>query len=226
MNRNIEERKDWSNFTNYADRIPDKCPICGYSIEPMPVLEYECMDGEQISVICICPRQDCNILFIAQYYKNTNNYRDKYSLREYAPYSLENRVFDDIISGISSSFIKIYNESSRAEKMGLLEVSGVGYRKAIEFLVKDYCSLKYNEKIQEIRELFLSKCIKEYIDDPRIKACAERAVWIGNDETHYVRLWEDKDINDMKALIELMISWIIVEVQTQNYLETMNNGKK
>jgi len=231
MNRNIEQRKDWSNFTNYADKIPDKCPICGYAIEPLPVLEYEYSAQisdfrDLISVVCICPRQACNALFIAQYSKHSIGYNENYSLTGYAPYSLANRIFDDIISGISAPFVKIYNEAFHAEKRGLHEIAGVGYRKAIEFLVKDYCSMKYPDKIEIIRESFLSKCIKEYIDDPRIKGCAERAVWVGNDETHYVRLWEDRDISDMKALIELMTSWMIMEVQTQNYLEAMNNGKK
>lgn len=50
---------------------------------------------------------------------------------------------------------------------------------------------------------------------------ASRAVWLGNDETHYTRKWEDKDINDLKSIIELTLHWIESEIRTQKLLEDM-----
>ena len=40
--------------------------------------------------------------------------------------------------------------------------------------------------------------ISRYIDDSNIKNVAKRAVWLGNDETHYIRKWEDKDLSFLK----------------------------
>jgi hypothetical protein len=40
---------------------------------------------------------------------------------------------------------------------------------------------------------------------------ASRAAWLGNDETHYLRTWEDKDLTDLKKLIELTVQWIEIE---------------
>jgi len=48
----------------------------------------------------------------------------------------------------------------------------------------------------------LSACIQQYIDNEKIKLVSKRAVWIGNDETHYVRKWIEKDIEDLKRLID------------------------
>jgi hypothetical protein len=50
---------------------------------------------------------------------------------------------------------------------------------------------------------------------------AERATWLGNDETHYVRKWEDKDINDLKILIKVTLHWIEMELLTEQYKTEM-----
>lgn len=50
------------------------------------------------------------------------------------------------------------------------------------------------------------------------------AVWLGNDETHYYRRWEDKDINDLKLLIKLTANWIEIKELTKNYSEDMLNS--
>jgi hypothetical protein len=70
----------------------------------------------------------------------------------------------------------------------------------------------------------LGVCIAEFISDPSIKVCAERAAWLGNDETHYVRRWDDKDIADLKALFELTLSWIHTSLLTKHYLREMPKG--
>jgi hypothetical protein len=47
-----------------------------------------------------------------------------------------------------------------------------------------------------------------------LKTTASRATWLGNDETHYVRKWEDKDLNDLKKLIDLTVHWVSAEILT------------
>ena len=69
---------------------------------------------------------------------------------------------------------------------------------ALEFLIKDYACLENPDKEEVIKKTLLGKCINEYILDSNVKACAKRATWLGNDETHYVRKWTDQDISDLK----------------------------
>jgi hypothetical protein len=54
-----------------------------------------------------------------------------------------------------------------------------------------------------------------------VKACAKRAAWLGNDETHYVRKWTDKDVRDLKILITLTINWINNVLLTRKYTAEM-----
>ena len=76
-----------------------------------------------------------------------------------------------------------------------------------------------------VRKEFLGACISNRVEDINVKECAKRAAWLGNDETHYVRKWEDKDIRDLKTLIELTMSWIRSSVLTKQYLTEMEKGR-
>lgn len=142
-------------------------------------------------------------------------------------YPNRNRIskFNEEIKSISEDFIKIYNEAEIAENNNLYSICGPGYRKSLEFLIKDYIIVKKHNIKEEVKSKFLGYCIKNYIDDIRIKDTAERAVWIGNDETHYERKWESKDINDLKNFIQLIIYWIESELKYAKMIEEMPMGK-
>src|SRR5699024_2122657 len=90
------------------------------------------------------------------------------------------------IDDISEEFSKIIEQSKQAEGMGLSHLAGIGYRKAIEFLIKDYLINHKKQDSETISKKLLGKCI-EMLDDSRLKSLATAATWIGNDETHYTR---------------------------------------
>lgn len=100
--------------------------------------------------------------------------------------------------------------------MNLDQIAGIGYRKSLEFLAKDF-AIKYNPDDEDkIKNMPLSNCIKTYIDDPRIKNLAEKSIWLGNDETHYVRKHEDRDISDMKQFIDALVYFISMILITED----------
>lgn len=139
---------------------------------------------------------------------------------------LSKQVFSDILENVSSSFVKLYNEAYAAEQMDLMEVCGVGYRKALEFLIKDYAiQNKDDQTVEKIKKKLLMQCIDDYVDDAMVKAVAKRAVWLGNDETHYVRKWEEKDVQDLKSLIRLTTLWIEKVKETERLLAEMPEGR-
>ena len=125
---------------------------------------------------------------------------------------------------VSQTFTNIYNEALQAEKMGLTQISGPGYGKALEFLIKDYAISREIDKSKhdEIKTKFLSRVIKDHVRDENIRTTAELATWLRNDETHYIRTWTDMDINDLKVLIELTVRWIESEEMTRSYKERMS----
>ena len=81
-------------------------------------------------------------------------------------------------------------------------------------------------KKESIKKKFLINCIQDDVTDNRIKEVAKRAVWLGNDETHYNRKWADKDVSNLKQLIDLTIRWIENEVETKALLAEMQEPMK
>jgi hypothetical protein len=50
-----------------------------------------------------------------------------------------------------------------------------------------------------LRRAKAGKCIAQWVKDPKVLLCAERAAWLGNDETHYTRRGEVRDITHLKG---------------------------
>jgi hypothetical protein len=72
----------------------------------------------------------------------------------------------------------------------------------------------------------LGSCIETFVSDAKLKSVAKRATWLGNDETHYQRRWVDKDVTDLKTLINLALHWIEAEHLTEQALSSMPELRK
>lgn len=212
------------------DRLPDTCPIC-HSAGTMQVhasyvrtSEQEASEKAQIALQC--PKQDCRKFFVAYYSISSqtgSSFVARYSHSK--PQNYAGTDFPENIVNISPEFITIYNQAEKAEADGLDKIAGVGYRKSFEFLIKDYLISKAaNEAaIDKIKAKALGSCIAQDINNENIKTVASRATWLGNDETHYSRIWTDRDINDLKQLIKLSVYWIDSEVMTNSLVQEMPN---
>jgi len=205
-----------NQVTNNYDKEPDKCPFCHNRITPRTYNGYHGKYG--LEIVYRCSNQDCQRLFLGIYKKDGNIFK----LYSTSIGIHEPRLFSDNINTLSPNFVEIYNQALTSEHYTLEHLSGMGYRKALEFIIKDYLiSILSPEKENDIKDKFLGKCIKQDVDNQNLKDIAERAAWLGNDETHYVRKWENKDITDLKKLIDVAVHWIEMELLTKQYKEEM-----
>ncbi len=190
---------------------PIECPFCHTKIIPNYLFIHE------NKIFSSCPNETCKRYFILGL-----NRENKY-VRIEPNAEPDSKMFSEIINSISPSFCSIYNQAYYAEQIGLNQICGVGFRKALEFLIKDYLISKETDSsiIDNIKNKFLNNCIQDDVQDSNIKEVAKRAVWLGNDETHYVRKWADKDVSNLKQLIDLTIRWIENEIETQRVLDEM-----
>jgi hypothetical protein len=213
------------------DRDPDICPLCHYSVRPdqecWSLLRWRREEAPKLEIVFRCPRAECGRLFIARYEPSTEQGSGGrtlglFVLSELVPRTPKPPGIPDEVKALSQGFVEIYTEAAAAESFGLREVAGVGFRKALEFLIKDYCiHVRPNSQNEITKENSLGECIKKFVDDPKVKECARRATWLGNDETHYSRRWLDKDITDLKILIQLTVTWIHSSELTKRYLSEM-----
>ena len=193
-----------------VDQHPDECPCCHHAMEPGVLASIFSEDDRVIDVAFMCPRHKCSRMFIAIFERTLmqHGYSDCFYLRATFPRNPVAPSVPEEVAKISPQFVAIFTQASNAEAFRLGEVAGVGYRKALEYLVKDYCVTKSPDKEDDVKKRPLGQVIDVYVDNENIKQCAKRAVWLGNDETHYVRTWVDKDVKDLKLLIKLTVGWI------------------
>lgn len=202
------------------------CPICKAHISPRNLSStlFRKDNGEyHTSVLNYCTA--CNSTFLSDYIVNriandsrTDGYKRFSSCIPpiCEPNRFKEKSFDEHIGNLSPSFVKIYNQALAAECASLDEIAGLGYRKSLEFLIKDFAIAEHPDDEAKIKSMLLSPCIKTYIDDPRIKTLAERSAWIGNDEAHYVRKQEDRDVSDMKSFITATVYFISMILITKD----------
>jgi hypothetical protein len=209
------------------DIYPDSCPICNKGMHPIYLAIFETKPIQEnqmaLDMIFKCPRLDCQTIFFGQYHQISPG-SSSYQLKSTRRVSfIQNPLFPNEIINISPSFVNIYFQSFIAEANGLNEICGCGYRRALEFLIKDYLissTANDENQIYSIKKMLLGSCIKN-IDDIRIQGMAKRATWLGNDETHYYRKWEAHDLQDLKNLIEITVSWINTSLLANKYTSEM-----
>ena len=210
---------------NY-DLMPDVCPVCHRGIDPIfngiAFVSARTDSGGwtgYLELIFRCPRKHCARAFIAIYGQNVQNTGDRnwFFFEFCTPTSFEPPEVEDGIRQVSPRFVEIYGQSLEAERLGLDQICGCGLRRAVEFLIKDYLIQKRPEDTDSIKKAFLGTCINNYVTDTNVKAVANRATWLGNDETHYEKKYEQLDIKHLKELIRLTLYWMGSELLTEKY---------
>lgn len=193
--------------------FPDLCPYCKKGIQPIHLACYYSNPHHSrdkvVSSMFLCPA--CESIFVGIY---TDIVLGDTSYPQYViPSNTIKRDFTSNIEAISPKFCQIYNESLNAENLGLTEICGMGYRKALEFLVKDFAISENPDDEESIKSKMLSNCISDHIDNKKIQTLAKASAWLGNDETHYVRKHEDYDLNNLKSFINATVSYLDSELE-------------
>lgn len=196
---------------------PCSCPLCHFAIKPNRIKDEWYLDSRlhrHLAIFYTCPH--CFRPFVAHFRDKSLGAIMSPVLDYCGPELYSAQQFEANIEGLSPQFVNIYNQALEAESRQLDEIAGIGYRKALEFLVKDYCKHTHPEKGAEIECLPLGKCISDYIENRSITTLASRAVWIGNDETHYTRKLEGRDISDMKTFIRALVHYVGMELTVED----------
>lgn len=214
--------------------IPHTCPRCSVAYSGKPLDSYfinseSFYNRHDLSLFSLyfCP--NCEKCFMVQYSVIDTTYNPGYYdsfIENIYPAPSSTSEFSSDIETLSPQFINIYKQAELSENAGLLELCGLGYRKALEFLVKDYAIASNPNDEEIIKNQMLSPCINNYIDNRRIKTLATASAWIGNDETHYVRKHEDYDLNHLKAFISAIVSYIDSELSFLKAEALLNKNKE
>lgn len=210
---------------NFEVEIPNKCPCCSTAYASLPSYSgfYQKHDSAiDVYAVFFCPV--CEKAFFTAYkYFESYGEHSSYTAAQY-PISLKTRSFSDVLSALSPKFVEIYHQAEIAENSGLEELCGIGYRKALEFLIKDYAVSNHPESQEEIEKSSLGQCIDRFIEDAKIKTLAKAATWLGNDETHYVKKHENYNVQDMKRFLSAAIAYVEYELTYDEAVGFLTNS--
>ena len=206
---------------------PNECPRCHSKIEPRFLygfLHSRSADYAPDAFYAFFYCSGCGKAFIADY----DLVASPVKLVATHPWTFDKRIFSKEISTVSKDFTEIYNQSLEAETMNLNMIAGIGYRKSLEHLVKDYIkffSLNKNKngEPEDIDSVNLQKCINSYLGDNELKSLMTVSYWIGNDATHYAQKYDELTIDDMKRFIESVVSIVERKVRLSEAQSIINN---
>lgn len=166
-------------------QIPRSCPLCGIGNNPTTheVGRLEIQEGYVFTLHHRCPA--------CKKYHMTNqeylNKDDKTTMILVYP----NKVvidIDDLFIEHAPRFVEFYSEAVEAEKMGLENIAGTGYRSAIECLIKDYAlafELDDKEYLSDPKLTF-NNAIDRYVkNDDLLKGALHFIRTVGNGYTHW-----------------------------------------
>jgi hypothetical protein len=201
---------------------PDKCPQCHHAIRAIFRKELGFPADDLAEAIFECP--NCGKLFIAYY--GRESYSPFYHLTRVEPSRPTAESFGPL-DAVSPVGVRIFNQAVAAEAYGLDEIAGIAYRRALEFFIKDFCiALKPTESNLIRAQHKLGIVIETYIDDSKLRKAAKMTAWLGNDETHYERRWESKDISDLKKLLKIVVNSINESLELAAYEQEMMPPKQ
>ncbi len=210
------------------NKYPDYCAFCQAYIQMVSCEHFVLVEEGVLHLSASCPK--CKKLFICEYreVQNSNQHAMpavlSFQLVGLTQPEIKTKEYDDILNNNFPKVVQILKQAEKAEKTSLTELAGMGYRKALEFLIKDFVLREVEKDSAEavkIKEMRLSNVIDHHIQHEKIKAFSKRAVWLGNDEVHYDRRWAEKDIKDLKNLVDLTISHITTEIMGEQYIFDM-----
>lgn len=188
------------------------CPCCGVHLSPRILygilVDYDEDSENKIFLLNFCP--ECDECFISKHTYNEDEYA--YNFHSSAPMSPSQHIFSSNISKLSPNFVRIYNEAFASDQLGFSSICGMGYRKALEFLVKDYIITQNPSLEKVVSSKMLGPCINDYLSDNRLKSLAKASTWIGNDETHYSRKHVDVGVKELKLFINAFVTFIDAEL--------------
>lgn len=198
---------------NYKITLPKSCPYC--NVPNKPTIEYvtiaEEINSKFSSNAILFRCSNCGFYFV----HHTVIRGDTISIESLTENPKIEYTFPDNIENLSPRFKEIYQEAQLAEHYNLHNLVGVGYRKSLEFLVKDYLIHFKNNPQEEIQSKPLSQCI-DLLEDEKLIALGKSSTWIGNDQAHYVPKHPDKDTTHLKKFIEALVYFVNYELTSND----------
>lgn len=196
-----------SNFVGQYKKLAT-CPFCGYGTDATFVhkVPYQFNETHILAATCNCTSCGKTFFFATEYAKG----------KEYTPITIPSISFvsytNEILSSISERFIDMYNQALQSEFVGNIELAAIGFRTALEILIKDFAINELGKDPDAVSKKKLCDAIGEYLlGQQELVATADVVRILGNDYTHYKRKFPEHDFELLKGYMNIFLKQIEVQ---------------
>lgn len=197
----------------YEFDIPTVCPHCNTGIAPVSICEKfskpkkkRVYIKEFLDMILYCPI--CDNRFLASFLITDKNITSRIGVYPTAKPVVK---LPDILLDKYPDFKEAYRQAAVAESHELNPLCGMGYRRALEILIKQYLICLYPDEQDTIISESLAQSYNRLDDKER--SLARGAAWLGNDYAHMVNKHPAYDVDDLKNFIHAL-SYLIAAYLT------------
>lgn len=193
----------------YTLELPDHCPCCNKGTRIDIVAKAANEAKNELGLILHCSRcEQFHFLTYATLARGLGHRTT--SLQDVFPPPMPDVRIPIEIEELYPDFCQIYRQTAYAEMYGLDLIVGVGYRKALEYLVKHYLSELFPNERNSIMSEPLGKSI-ERLSCSQIHDLAKASTWIGNDQTHIIQKHPNHSVPEMKRFILAFCHLIVLD---------------
>lgn len=177
----------------YADGIKVKTMLCQTSATNVyiGIVFYKCPNCDKIYVV----------IYKIDQTKKTATFEALYP-------SVRLTFSDARLQNFSPRFMNMYNQALQCESDGNIELAAVGFRAALEILVKDYAIKELKIDSETVSGKTLFNAIGEYLNEKALATSADVIRILGNDYAHYKRDYPEQEFEVLKKYMDIFISLV------------------
>lgn len=215
----IQKPKLQTNSTCYFSNTyqkPSTCPFCGIETDAITtsVQTTRYKNGRVLYLVSYeCTH--CQNSFVALYEKLKSADREALQYIEVLPHPTGKELHQGL-SIISPRFVEVHKEAEGAEQYGFFDLAAIGYRKALEILVKDYAIAILGKSKEEVEKKKLEVAIGTYLQQKELLKTADVVRILGNDHTHYKEKYPEHEFPTLKRYYDIFLQLIITQYEIAN----------
>lgn len=199
-------------FQDFKLKKPMNCPYCSVIVDGIQVSSNNLsLENGMHGGIVVYRCTHCLKLFMVTYVINTH---DQTSFIEniYPPVRLSYQ--SERINKLSPRFIDIYNQALLAESNESYDIAAMGFRAALEILVKDFAIRELGVPEKDVADKRLVDAIGDYLNEKPLVNTADVIRILGNGYTHYVNKYSEYDFDVLKQYMEVFIQLVETKLLT------------
>ncbi len=201
-----------NNELDFMLKMPKYCPVCGEKQVPQQIKSFLFPPKKEKQYGSVCYEcSSCGNYYIVTYdivRKEKTGF-----VGSFCPEIRGPKFYDDVLGELSPRYLTACQQAVNAEFRGDLELAAIGYRSALECVVKDYAIKELDKPHDEVAGKSLFAAIGEYLSEQKeLLNTADVVRLLGNDYTHYERKYPEYDFDLLKQYFNIFTAFLRMKI--------------